>query len=180
MKYIKSITVILLLLYSLTGCSYVSDYVEGQITNRASFSIDAEYNSGTGNVDIIWSETDFSDDFAGIEIYRSSYKNDEYAPYEMIAYKWDNAQLHVGSNPTNPKTFTDNLSDLNLVDPLSDNYEGGVYFYRVGFVHWDDSSEDRTPANGYTGLADPVYDNDTYHSKTSIEKVSGYAKVYIP
>jgi hypothetical protein len=44
MKYIKSLTVILLLLYSLTGCSYVSDYVEGQITNRASFSVQAEYD----------------------------------------------------------------------------------------------------------------------------------------
>lgn len=170
MKYIKSITIILLLLYSLTGCSYVSDYVEGRITTRASFSINAEYNSGTGNVDITWSETDWSDDFAGIEIYRSSYENDEYAPYEMIAYKWNNDDLHNGSNyPINPKNFNDTAPPA---DP-------GVYFYRVGFVHWDDSLEDRTAGNGYSG-SNPDYTQTTYHSKTSIRKVSGYAKVIIP
>ena len=171
MKYIKAITGILLLLYTLTGCSYVSDYVEGQITNRASFSINAEYNSGTGNVDISWSETDSSEDFAGIEIYRSSYADDEYAPYDMIAYKWNNDQLHNGSNyPINPKNFSD------TTPPAAP----GIYFYRVGFIHWDDSLEDREePGSGYSGT-DPVYDSDTYHSKTSIETVSGYAKVYIP
>jgi hypothetical protein len=170
MKYIKSLTVILLLLYSLTGCSYVSDYVEGQITNRASFSVQAEYD-GT-NVVLIRDETDYSDDFAGIEIYRSSNPNNEYALYEMIAYKWNNIQLRDGSNyPTNPKTFTDDLSDLDL-DPISPNYAGGVYFYRVSFIHWDDSLKDREEAgSGYSGT-NPVYDSDTYDNKTSIGKVS--------
>lgn len=171
MKYIKSITVIMLLLYSLTGCSYVSDYVEGQITNRASFAIVAQYNSGSGNVNIFWTETDSSEDFAGIEIYRSSYANDEYAPYEMIAYKWDNASLHDGSDyPINPKSFTD----------TSPPATPGIYFYRVGFIHWDDSLEDREEAgSGYSGT-NPVYTETTYHNKTGIEKVSGYAKVIIP
>lgn len=179
MKYIKSITVILLLLYSLTGCSYVSDYIEGQITTRASFSIKAEYRTGPNRVVITWDETDWSDDFAGIEIYRSSEKNNEYVLYEMIAYKWNNAQLRDGSNyPTNPKTFTDDLSDLDL-NPISPNYAGGIYFYRVSFIHWDDSLEDRTLENDYSGI-NPVYDSDTYDNKTSISKVSGYAKVNIP
>lgn len=169
MKYIKSIAAILLLLYSLTGCSYVSDYVEGRITTRASFSINAEYD-GT-DVVLSWDETDWSGDFAGIEIYRSSYANDEYAPYEMIAYRWDNGSgnYELLNNPS-VKQYTDNLTPR----PVT-----GVYFYRVGFVHWDDSLEDRTAGNGYSG-SNPDYTQTTYHSKTSIRKVSGYAKVIIP
>jgi hypothetical protein len=154
MKYIKSITVILLLLYSLTGCSYVSDYVEGQITNRASFSIDAEISGN--NVILSWSETDYSDDFIGVEIYRSEYENDEYAPYIMI-------QKISG----NPKSYTDSGA-VTILD-------SGVYFYRVGFIHWDDPLEDQTAENGYTGNA-----TTDYNDKTHISKVSGYAKVYIP
>ena len=138
MKYIKTILIILLF-YSLTGCSYVSDYIEGEITNRASFSITAEYNSGTGEVDLSWTETDSSDSFAGIEIYRSKYANDEYAPYGII-----------GSSLSYIDTFTDTT-------PPS-----GTYFYRVGFIHWDEE------------------DSIDYDSETSISKVSGYAKVYIP
>ena len=138
MKYIKQ-RLIILLFYLLTGCSYVSDYVEGEITNRASFSITAEYNSGTGDVDLSWSETDTSESFAGIEIYRSKYANDEYAPYGII-----------GSSSSYIDTFTDN-------SPPS-----GIYFYRVGFIHWDEE------------------DSIDYDNETSISKVSGYAKVYIP
>ncbi len=138
MKYIKQ-RLIILLFYLLTGCSYVSDYVEGEITNRASFSITAEYNSGTGDVDLSWSETDSSESFAGIEIYRSKYANDEYAPYGII-----------GSSSSYIDAFTD-------INPPS-----GTYFYRVGFIHWDEE------------------DSIDYDNETSISKVSGYAKVYIP
>jgi len=151
MKYIKSITVILLLLYSLTGCSYVSDYVEGRITNRASFSINAEIIGD--DVVLSWSETDWSGDFAGIEIYRSKYANDEYAPYGII-----------GSSTIYISTYTDDTPP-----------PPGTYFYRVGFIHWDDSPDDRTPENGYTGTPAADYDH-----KTHISKISGYAKVYIP
>lgn len=139
MKYIKSITVVLLLLYSLTGCSYVSDYVEGQITNRASFSINAEYKTGPSRVVLTWSETDSSDDFAGIEIYRSKKADDEYSPYGII----DSSSSHIS-------TSTD-------YSPPP-----GTYFYRVGFIHWDEE------------------DSTDYNSETHISKVSGYAKVIIP
>ena len=148
MKYIKSITVILLLLYSLTGCSYVSDYVEGQITNRASFSINAEYNPVTEEVNITWSETDSSDDFAGIEIYRSKNPNNESAPYFRIN----------GSNITNNNGF---YIDSDFKTPTL--LDSGAYFYRVGFIHYDDREKSMD-----------------YNSATSISKVSGYAKVIIP
>lgn len=173
MNHIIKTTIFLLLLYSLAGCSYVSDTVEGLITERASFSINAEYKTGPDRVVISWAETDLSADFAGIEIYRSSHANDEYATYEMIAYRWDNPQLNgAGNTPINPKSFND-------TPPLPTT---GVYFYRVGFVQWDDSKEDRQAGSGYTG-ANPGYtdfDQNTYNNKTSIDKVSGYAKVYIP
>jgi hypothetical protein len=118
MKYIKSISIILFLFYSLTGCSYVSDYVEGQITNRASFSINAEYRTGPDRVVLTWTETDTSDDCAGIEIYRSKYANDEYAPYEIISKE---------------SSVTNSYSDTAFIS--------GVSFYRVGFIHYDDKDE---------------------------------------
>lgn len=182
MKHIKTI-IFLLLLYSLTGCSYVSDYTEGLITKRASFSINAEYKTGPNRVVITWSETDLSDDFAGIEIYRSSHANDEYAPYKMIAYRWSDVDgKHGLLNYGSTKQYTDDLSDLNL-DPLLEDYEGGIYFYRIGFIQWDNSKEDRqVEGSGYTtpNLEYTDFDESTYNSKTSLSKVSGYSKVSIP
>ena len=66
-----------------SGCSYVSDYIEAQITDRASFSIDAEYIPGTGVV-IRWNESG-STNFAGFEVYITEEADDEYAGYTIIA-----------------------------------------------------------------------------------------------
>lgn len=173
MKHIKII--IFLLLYYPLGCSYVSDYTEGLITKRASFSINAEYKTEPDRVLLTWSETDLSEDFAGIEIYRTSRANDEYSSYEMIAYKWNNINGNYES--------LNNGSTKQYIDDLTHQAITGVYFYRVGFIQWDHSKEDRQEAEkGYTG-ANPDYtdfDQNTYHAKTHINKISGYAKVHIP
>ncbi len=173
MKYIKII--IFLLLCSPSGCSYVSDYTEGLITKRASFSINAEYKTDPNKVVLTWSETDLSEDFAGIEIYRSSRANDEYSSYEMITYKWNN---EIGNYES-----LNNGSTKQYIDDLTHQSITGVYFYRVGFIHWDDSKEDRQEADSvYTGANHDYtdFDKNTYHAKTHINKVSGYAKVCIP
>ncbi|HPB82911.1 MAG TPA: hypothetical protein PK200_12810, partial [Spirochaetota bacterium] len=47
-----------------SGCSYVSDYIEAQLTDRASFSIQAVYNAGSHTITISWNEsggTNFAD-----------------------------------------------------------------------------------------------------------------------
>jgi hypothetical protein len=61
MKYIKLILSASLLQFFFTGCSYVSDMVEGAITDRATFSIQAQQVGS--NVVITWSKTDFITEF---------------------------------------------------------------------------------------------------------------------
>lgn len=156
MKSIKLIIFISLLLLAFTGCSYVSDIVEGAITDRASFSITA-FNNGS-NVIISWSRTDLSapDGFAGIEIYRTRYANDEYSGYITIADRWDTGSLASG---------TTTVYSAPLPPP-------GVYFYRVGFIHWDKPQAERVPPE-YTG-SDTESD---YNSHTDINAISGSARV---
>lgn len=163
MKYLKLIIMAAFLSTMFTGCSYVSDMVEGAITDRASFGVTATYNSG--NVILTWDKTDTDGNFAGIEIYRTSQPNDEYASYELVASRYSTSSLNSGS-------LSSGLTTTCNVDAPSTT---GVYFYRVGFIHWDDDLADRTTANGYTGI-----DLTDYPNKTDIDAISGYGKVTIP
>lgn len=161
---ISSLTAIIM-----TGCSYVTDSIEGAITNRASFSADAVYSGGS--VTITWDEADFDSDFAGIEIYRTSEPNDEYSNYMLVASQY---QIWNGSGYTSTSTpelgyyYTTSYTDTSSLS-------SGIYFYRVGIIYWDDPSDERTPENGYTGIT-----ATDYNGKTHIEKISGYAQVVIP
>lgn len=156
MKKIKLIIFIAIVQFIFTGCSYVSDMVEGAITERASFSIDA-VNNGS-NIIITWSKTDLSapDGFAGIEIYRTRYANDEYSGYITIADRWDTVSLASGTT-----------TSYSAPIPPS-----GVYFYRVGFIHWDKPQAERI-APEYSG-SDTESD---YNSHTDIDAISGSARV---
>jgi len=155
MKYNKLIILAALLQFAFTGCSYVSDYVEGKITKRASFSIDVKQ---IGNdVVISWTETDTSSDFAGIEIYRTVSASDENSGYETIADRFDTPDLSDGTT----KSYT------------YSNFTAGTYLFRVGFIHWDDPVDERTADNGYTG--DTYYD---YNRKTAIDEISGYGSAF--
>lgn len=166
MKYIKFIIIAVLLNSAFSGCSYVSDYVEGVITDRASFSVKAVYNAGT--VTVTWDKTDSSSDFAGFEIYRTSQENDEYADYTRIASRYTDSSLANGSITTYVDTAL----------PSS-----GIYFYRVGVIHWDESTDDRTADNGYyPSYPNTGWDNESpnYNAHTDVDKVSGYGIVTIP
>lgn len=165
MKYIKLILSASLLQFIFTGCSYVSDMVEGAITDRASFSIQAQQVGS--NVVITWSKTDLSTDFAGIEIYRTRKANDEYSGYITIADRDDDASLASG--------VTVSYTHLNA------NSTKGVYFYRVGIIHWDESQDKRTNENGYfPEYPDAGWDGTTnYNNHTDIDAISGSARVEI-
>lgn len=154
-----------------TGCSYVSDSIESAITERSSFSIDATYN-GVNTVTITWDKTDSSSNFAGIEIYRTKYRDDEYSDYELIMSKYRNRTGGAGDGSLGSGSTT-SFSDTDL--PPSDG--NGVYFYRVGFIHWDEDPGDRTNSNGYFPAET---DNESnYNSNTDIDSISGYSRVVI-
>lgn len=170
MKYFKLIIAAVFLSTMFTGCSYVSDTVEGTITDRASFSATATVSGN--DVIITWDRTDTGQDFAGIEIFRTSNKNDEYSKYELVASQYYNDSGLSSGITTN---YTDTtLTTFSNVIPASN----GVYFYRVAFFHWDKSRDERTLANGYTDPDSP--DETNYYDKTSIDSISGYARVVIP
>jgi len=161
-KYIqrRACLVPALLFLLLPGCSYVMDSIEGAITDRASFSIDAEYVSGTGVI-INWTETGTSSNFAGYEIYITEFADDEYAGYTIVANKFNDASL--GNIITG--TYTDTA-------PPS-----GVYFYRVGVIAWDEQEEDKRVAEWGAG-----YESNQviYNSHTDISRISGAKRVVIP
>ncbi len=157
MKYIKIIIFISILQLLFTGCSYVSDTIEGAITDRASFSANAQQDGS--NVVLTWGETDLSSDFAGIEIYRTREANDEYSGYITIADRWDTGSLASGTTGT--------YTHLNA------NSNTGVYFYRVSFIHWDEPIDEDTGSRPYTE------DESNYNIHTDIDAVSGSARVNI-
>jgi len=156
MKFVKLQILIAILYFSTTGCSYVSDMVEGELTTRASFSISAEQVGD--DVIIRWDESNSSSNFAGIEIYRTVKPDDEFAGYETICDRWENSDLSFGVKGSYTHV----------------NADKGVYFYRVGFIHWDEDEEDRNSENGYTGN-----EYTDYNSQTDIDEVSGSARVEI-
>jgi hypothetical protein len=159
MKYIKLTILAAFLSTMFTGCSYVSDYVEGAITDRASFSVKAEYDGS--NVILKWDETDSSDNFAGIEIYRTSKANDEYSRYELVASRYENNNLINGNLDTGSTVkYTDQFPPSN-----------GIYFYRVGIIHIEDDDDD----NPYDASYEPEY-----NQYTNLNAISGYGRVEIP
>ena len=161
MKYIKLIIITAFLSTLFSGCSYVSDMVEGRLSKRASFAVTADYIKSSDDVMLTWDTTDTGEDFAGIEIYRSSEPDDEYASYELVASRYaNNTNLDSGTT----KTYLD-------TNPPS----SGTYFYRVGIIHWDQSPDKRTADNGYTGNTQTDYNN-----QTDINEISGYGEVLIP
>jgi len=163
MKYIKLIILMAFLSTAFTGCSYVSDMVEGAITKRSSFGATATYSGG--NVTITWDKTDTSGEFAGIEIYRTSDKNDEYASYELVASR--HFTTYSSGNLSSGLTKTCTVS-ANYPTAVS---SGDIYFYRVGIIHIGKDSNDV--------LYNPSSVSD-YNAHTSIDSISGYAEVDIP
>lgn len=158
-----------------SGCSYVSDYIEAQLTDRASFSIQAVYNAG--EVVITWNESGGTN-FAGFEVYITDAPDDEYAGYEIIGSRWGaissatyyRSDSSLGNSSTGSYTFK--AAEISALKTIRGK---GNYFFRVGIMDWDQNSDERNSDNGYTG--DPYTD---YLHHTEFDQISGYAMVYIP
>jgi hypothetical protein len=172
---------------SLSACSYMMDAIEGAITDRASFSIDAVYNAGTGTISITWNESG-STNFAGFEVYMTDEVDNEYAGYVLIGSKWskgtgttdisDKSYYRQESNLSNENcsSFLVNSTQVQAIkDAKPSGMGSGVYFFRVGIMDWDQNEGDRNSDNGYTGNT-----FTDYCDHTEFDQISGYAKVTIP
>lgn len=151
MKNIIKLALLLIILNS--GCSYVSDTIEGKISTRSSFSIDV-FQSGN-DVIVKWDENFHSDDFAGIEIYRTKEPNNEYSTYILIANRWTNSSL---GNP-----------DASSFTHVNGSSNKGIYFYRVACINWEDPKDER----------DYPENEASYFIHTEIAEISGSAKIEI-
>lgn len=161
---------------SLSACSYMMDAIEGAITDRASFSIDAVYNAGT--ISITWNESG-STNFAGFEVYMTDEVDNEYAGYEVIGsyYSLSSATyFRQDSSLGNENCSSYTVSNTQVAAiRTAPNKGSGVYFFRVGIMDWDQNEGDRTEENGYVGS---TFEN--YKNHTEFDQISGYAKVTIP
>lgn len=164
-----------------SGCSYVSDYIEAQLTDRASFSIQAVYSGG--DIVITWNESGGTN-FAGFEVYITDAPDDEYAgytiiagPYSSIADSSNSAYYetdgNLGTSTTN--SYTVDSIQISKIKTALNAGKGGNFFFRVGIMDWDQDSDNRDPDHGYTGTI-----STDYLSHTEFDQISGYAMVYIP
>lgn len=176
----KNFNKILILLFSAgmisqNACSYAVDMVERAITKRASFSIEATYDSVNKTVTIRWDETG-GNNFAGYEIYITEAPDNEYAGYEVIGAPYNISSstiFRVDSSLQNVLTgsFVMNNAQVNA---LISTRGTGRYFFRVGIINWDEDADKRTAENGYTGVT-----LTDYNKNTDISEISGLAMVDI-
>lgn len=176
---------------SVTACSYVVDMVERSITKRASFSVNATYDSVAHTVTITWDESG-GGNFAGYEVYVTSDPDDEYSGYEIIAGRSD-----MGSNISGSSYFDTNPNNLDSIGTRSYTFPAvslqtllisdGVaigrtarYFFRLGIIAWDEDTSDR-PSKYIGGVSWETGSNlfDNYKIHTDIDEISGLAAVDI-
>jgi len=153
------------------ACSYVADYIEGEFTNRASFSINVYYQDGTGVI-VQWDVNPASNSFAGYEIYMTKEPNNEFADMIVVGAPYDIGSSYFITNVSlehiSTQSFTHNTSSL----PPS-----GIYFYRVGVIEWDERDYD---GDGKDDSKPNLPSVSLYESYTSIAEISGSAIVTIP
>lgn len=161
------------------GCSYIMDSIEGRLTDRASFSIEASYDPVLDQVTIKWGERGSGDDFAGYEIYVTEEPNDEYVGYELAASFYEDPNPYIMWLSGN---LSNNLTDTCVLDVsgLAANAPG-IYFFRVGLINWDEGDEDDRIDDYIGGTLWNAEPNrrDNYWIHTDISKISGYAMVEI-
>ena len=160
------------------------DSIEGQLTDRASFSIEASYDPVLDRVTIKWDEHGSGDDFAGYEIYITEEPNDEYVGYELAASYYE-THPYIGLSGDLKSSSTGSCTlDVNALLgalAIADGYGPGIYFFRVGLIDWDESDEDDRVDDYIGGINWNIEPNrrDNYWIHTDIESVSGYAMVEI-
>lgn len=170
LKKIIPIIVLWAIVTGVTACSYVADYIEGEMTNRASFSISARYEAGTGVI-VEWNASPDADSFAGYEIYMTEEPDNEFADMIIVGARYD-----ISSSP-----YFQEIDNLKYTSTTSFTHsslpQAGIYFYRVGVIEWDehdydgDGKDDKKPSSPSKSL---------YESYTSIAEISGSAIVEIP
>ncbi len=205
MKLIIKLFIIISFL-SLVKCSYVISSIEGKITNRATFSIDVEYDDDNQQLTINWPEAQAEVDsaaFAGYEIYISEDMNNEYCDYQLVAARFDqgsNFEDDTNMNLVDTATYTIDFSygvtgTLPQVSGATFQVpsEGGMIFIRVGIIYWDEESEDGRIENWNPDISGYYFYNDVdqlsvddavqdwfYQHKSKLSLISGYQKVDIP
>ncbi|MGB4269862.1 MAG: hypothetical protein WBK20_11870 [Spirochaetota bacterium] len=169
-KKIIQILILWAIVTAITGCSYMADYIEGEISNRASFSISARYIDGTG-VRVEWSVNPDNDSFAGYEIYMTEEPDNEFADYIVVG-----ARYTISTSPY----FQEKNS---LADPPTTSFTHnqlpvpGIYFYRVGVIKWDEHDYNN---DGKDEKKPTLPNQSLYESYTEITDISGSAMVEIP
>ena len=166
--------IFLIICFLLTGCSYGMDMIEGAITERASFSINASYQSG--QLTISWSESPPAPDkgFGGYEVYIIPEAWNEYGTYEVIAARHNLFSPNfcyvsgfvLGNSNTRSVSFP--LSKFDL------DGKGGEYYVRLGIIKMYVEDSDADPKKYYDGSNYIEYIN-----YSTIDKISGYKVVYI-
>ncbi|MCX8122743.1 MAG: hypothetical protein N3F66_01095 [Spirochaetes bacterium] len=155
--------------HSMIACSYTADYIEGALTNRASFSISARYESGTGVI-VEWTTNPNEDSFAGYEIYMTKEANNEFSDMIVVGACYSIGSSYFQTDSTLDSSSTSQFTHTAL--PPS-----GIYFYRVGVIDWDERDYDGDGKDDKK----PLFPNQTlYESYTHIAKISGSAMVVIP
>ncbi|MGQ9843365.1 MAG: hypothetical protein ACUVRK_07340 [Spirochaetota bacterium] len=154
---------------TIVSCSYAADYIEGAMTNRASFSISAQYVSGIGVI-VEWNYDPDQESFAGYEIYITEEPDNEFSPLIIVGAR-DNfsSSPYFKSDTTLGKIHTDQFTH-------DSTPAAGTYFYRVAVIAWDerdyddDGDDDKSPS---------TYNKSDYEHYTNIDKISGSAMVEI-
>ena len=170
-EYMKVRMICLTICFLFTGCSYGMDMLEGAITDRASFSINASYDSGY--LRISWSASPSEECFAGYEVYMIPEPWNEFGTYEVIAARYT---LYPSSSRffrTMPELGTRSTRYVNIPVSKSDlRYGEGEYYVRFGIIKMDKEDKDDSEA------CYPV-DSANYINNSSLDKISGYKAVYI-
>jgi len=161
---------LLIICFLITGCSYVMDSVEGILTNRASFSINAFYVKEDGTLLISWTESltgESLESFAGYEVYIITKPWDEFGTYELLAAPYNISPQSffrvvgaLGSPYTRTAVIPVLPSDLN---------GDGEYYVRLGIIKRKKDEDD----NYY------VMNVENYRIYTSLSRISGYQPVSI-
>jgi hypothetical protein len=155
-----------------TGCSYGMDMLERSMTNRADFSINVSYNSGTKILEISWSESPSTESFAGYEVYMIMEPWNEYGTYEVIAARYD-LYPPSSSHFFIQKSELENLTTKNVQINVSTLINPGFryeYYVRLGIIKKrKDENDDYYPINNQSD----------YINHTSLDKISGYKAVSI-
>jgi len=174
---------VLLTLVFNSSCSYVSDMVEGAITNRAGFSIKTIKTND--DIKISWNYDASDSAFTGYEIYVSKEPNDEFSGYILLASKYASIDKissleaeHSSLKQSSTQEFIFDITDSHYSD-ITINGKGDYYF-RVGVLHWDKKNKaDRNEANGYD-LSTGSYDTKkNYNDHSIIDTISGFSIIDI-